>query len=256
MARGKEKDKKTIFLTLNFIKEFSTKDLSELKILDFGCGKGARVLKFIELNLDAFGVDINNNFWSEDKLKDVCKLIPSNNYKIPFNDNFFDFVISSSVMEHVSNHEKVFLEIYRVLKPGGYAIHNFPSKYFLPFEPHMNIPFINFFSPMPMWLFYFWSFLGMGKVDWSPSYKYRNSFIELAKNNIEYSKKFLNYKPNSFYEKLSLKVFGNFTWPMNLYIKYADDSNIARLCRKLPFKKFLGFIIRQFRQALLVNFKN
>lgn len=40
---------------------------------------------------------------------------------IPSCDNYYDFVFSFEVMEHVQNPQKVFEEIHRVLKPGGYA---------------------------------------------------------------------------------------------------------------------------------------
>jgi len=40
---------------------------------------------------------------------------------IPFQDNFFDVVYSSNVLEHVNDPPKVISEIVRVLKPGGHA---------------------------------------------------------------------------------------------------------------------------------------
>lgn len=38
---------------------------------------------------------------------------------LPFEDNSFDMVYSSHVLEHIPNLEKALQEIYRVLKPGG-----------------------------------------------------------------------------------------------------------------------------------------
>ena len=46
--------------------------------------------------------------------------------KLSFKDNFFDLVISEDVLEHVDDYERAFLEIYRVLKPGGYHIFTIP----------------------------------------------------------------------------------------------------------------------------------
>lgn len=56
-------------------------------------------------------------------------LFPSTHYivkmdmlKIPYEENYFDFVIANHVLEHVSDLPKALSEIQRVLKIGGYAI--------------------------------------------------------------------------------------------------------------------------------------
>ncbi len=49
------------------------------------------------------------------------------------------FVYSTSVFEQVPEQELAFREIYRVLKPGGLSLHNFPSKW-RPIESHMRVP--------------------------------------------------------------------------------------------------------------------
>jgi SAM-dependent methyltransferase len=43
-------------------------------------------------------------------------------HKIPFTDNTFDVAFCNHVMEHVESDQKALSEIYRVLKPGGWAI--------------------------------------------------------------------------------------------------------------------------------------
>ena len=45
---------------------------------------------------------------------------------LPFNNNHFDFIIASHVLEHIPNLQKAILEIHRTLKPGGQAIVMFP----------------------------------------------------------------------------------------------------------------------------------
>jgi len=40
---------------------------------------------------------------------------------IPYEDNRFDFVIASQILEHISPRNKFLNNIYRVLKPGGRA---------------------------------------------------------------------------------------------------------------------------------------
>ncbi|MBN2668731.1 MAG: methyltransferase domain-containing protein [Bacteroidales bacterium] len=47
-------------------------------------------------------------------------------HQIPFDDNSFDVVMCNHVLEHVSDEFKASSEIYRVLKPGGWAILQVP----------------------------------------------------------------------------------------------------------------------------------
>lgn len=47
---------------------------------------------------------------------------------IPFNDHFFDLIITEDVLEHIQNYEQAFAEISRVLKTGGRHIFTIPIK--------------------------------------------------------------------------------------------------------------------------------
>jgi predicted SAM-dependent methyltransferase len=50
---------------------------------------------------------------------DVMKV---NMQDMPFQNEYFDFVIANHVLEHVHDYSKALSEIHRVLGPGGYAI--------------------------------------------------------------------------------------------------------------------------------------
>jgi ubiquinone/menaquinone biosynthesis C-methylase UbiE len=65
--------------------------------------------------------------------------------QIPFEDNYFDIIFSSTVLEHTENPQKVITEAVRVLKPGGYLQFVFPN-YGSFFEGHYAIfwiPYLN-----------------------------------------------------------------------------------------------------------------
>ena len=87
-----------------------------MRILDFGCGNGEMVQAFLSLGYDTYGVDIID-----------CPSLDASHYKkrgfnpyqIPYSEDSFDLVYSSSVFEHTQNTEECFREIYRVLKWGG-----------------------------------------------------------------------------------------------------------------------------------------
>jgi SAM-dependent methyltransferase len=50
-------------------------------------------------------------------------------HDVPFDDNTYDVVICNHVMEHVDDDQKCMSELYRVLKPGGWAIMQVPIDY-------------------------------------------------------------------------------------------------------------------------------
>ena len=50
-------------------------------------------------------------------------------HDIPFEDNKFDVIICNHVMEHVEDYAQCMRELYRVLKPGGWAIMQVPIDY-------------------------------------------------------------------------------------------------------------------------------
>lgn len=45
--------------------------------------------------------------------------------KCPFDDESFDFIYSTSVLEHVQDLPSAFSEMHRLLKPGGMIVHNY-----------------------------------------------------------------------------------------------------------------------------------
>ena len=87
-----------------------------MRILDFGCGNGEMVLAFLSLGYDTYGVDIID---CPSLDASHYKKIGFNPYQIPYSEDSFDLVYSSSVFEHTQNTEECFREIYRVLKWGG-----------------------------------------------------------------------------------------------------------------------------------------
>lgn len=48
-----------------------------------------------------------------------------------FEDELFDLVLSLDVMEHVFNPDKVYSEVFRTLRKGGYYLHTFPIRKYI-----------------------------------------------------------------------------------------------------------------------------
>ena len=96
------------------------------KILDLGCGRGEFLGGFIRCGLNGYGVD------QSAIAKSICpeaEIVQSDleNEPLPYNDNYFDVIYSKSVLEHFYYPEKLVMEIYRVLKPGGLVMTMVPD---------------------------------------------------------------------------------------------------------------------------------
>ncbi|MDO8601270.1 MAG: class I SAM-dependent methyltransferase, partial [bacterium] len=82
------------------------------KLLDVGCGRGEYVKIFNELGIDAYGVDL-------EATSEKTKKVDLETEKIPYPDNYFDFIMCKSAIEHIRNVYHLTEEMRRVLKPRG-----------------------------------------------------------------------------------------------------------------------------------------
>ena len=126
------------------------------RILDFGCGAGRMVFRLRELGFDAYGFDIHDyvayrsdddrqwfRFSQSTSSNTSAFTINADRYAIPFEDDFFDVLHSTSVLEHVLDIRPMMRECARVLRPDGVAIHYYPRKYQV-VESHLYVPLASF----------------------------------------------------------------------------------------------------------------
>lgn len=74
--------------------------------------------RFRELrNLDYTTTDLNSPL--ADVKADICNL--------PFEENSFDVILCNHVLEHIPDDTKAMMELYRILKPGGWGILQIPQ---------------------------------------------------------------------------------------------------------------------------------
>ena len=92
---------------------------SKSKVLDLGCKKGflLKDLNILLPGIKSFGIE-NHSYALKKSVKCQSKLIQSEYYKIPFKDNYFDFVIAfnSLYMYNLGDVIKSLKEIERVSK--------------------------------------------------------------------------------------------------------------------------------------------
>ena len=121
--------------------------MQEKKILDVGAGQGGLVLELLERGADAYGVEPGEEFASVARRRlqaeghDPARIMVTGGDALPFADEFFDYVISLQVLEHVQNPAEVLREIFRVLRRGGQFQLN-GENYLCFREPHYCIAWL------------------------------------------------------------------------------------------------------------------
>jgi ubiquinone/menaquinone biosynthesis C-methylase UbiE len=103
-------------------------------ILDCGCGMGFYLMALGKLrNLKLVGLDgdLERLQWAQ-RERVPATLLKGNIFDLPIADEFFDKVLFSEVLEHLSDDRRGLYEIYRILKPGGILALS---------VPHANYPF-------------------------------------------------------------------------------------------------------------------
>ena len=107
------------------VKLFKKKSVK--KVLDLGCGSGRHTVYLAKRGFKVYGVDIapkgikiTKDWLKKEKVQANLK-IGSIYRKLPYQDDFFDAVISTQVIHHekIENIRKAIKEIERVLKPKG-----------------------------------------------------------------------------------------------------------------------------------------
>ncbi|PZV27787.1 MAG: SAM-dependent methyltransferase [Snowella sp.] len=113
--------------TIAFFNRINTLLDPSFVVLDLGCGRGSHKEDPIHIRKNlrilkgkvskVIGIDVDQNA-KDNPFLDEFYLIKGNS--LPVESNSIDLIICDYVLEHISNPDKLFSEIYRVLKNGGY----------------------------------------------------------------------------------------------------------------------------------------
>lgn len=134
-----------------------------LRILSDGCGVGVDVEMFTAAGHNAYGIDCGNRTWIWQRRSCPDRLAIANGKRLPFPDEFFDFVYAGCVIPHVGtvgdsaevaldyNAQRLAFvqEMVRVTRPGGYILHATANK-LCPVDPfHIAgpLPWVRLHSP-------------------------------------------------------------------------------------------------------------
>jgi SAM-dependent methyltransferase len=136
------RDIKNVGLGYRFITDIHAEKYFQLiskyatgKLLDLGCGDVALYEMYRPLVSDSICVDWGGTFHDVSFLDYEFNL----NEPFPIEDDYFDTILLTDVLEHISNPDNVWKEMTRVLKPEGkiiigvpfiHLIHEAPYDYF------------------------------------------------------------------------------------------------------------------------------
>ena len=119
------------------------------RILDLGCGDGTNLFEVCDRcshysNLNWYGLDLDgaaiqsaserSRYRRETRQFDPPYFITGDISGLPFNDNTFDLVLCTEVMEHIDNPGSAITELARIIKPEGFVLITTPNPRNLPEE--------------------------------------------------------------------------------------------------------------------------
>ena len=97
------------------------------KFLDIGCGNGSRLLKMRNLGWQVTGVELNKKAFNE-CVNHNLNVFNSTLENTKFEDNSFDVVYMSHLVEHLANPCEIFEIVNKILKPNGLLYIKTPNR--------------------------------------------------------------------------------------------------------------------------------
>jgi SAM-dependent methyltransferase len=97
------------------------------RLLDAGCGRYLRFCREFASEAHVVGIDLDETFDCDNRRPPYA--VRGDLAALPFPSEWFDIVITRSVVEHLEDPPRVFREFARVLRPGGKVVVLTPNKY-------------------------------------------------------------------------------------------------------------------------------
>ena len=118
-------------------------DISNLRKLEIGAGSGQHLINYPNKYGEYFALDINSSGFEKILKSDFqgkIVFVDADVQSLPFEDQYFDRVIATCVLAHISDPRKALMEILRVTKPNG------SISLFISTDPSIFLRFVRFVS--------------------------------------------------------------------------------------------------------------
>jgi SAM-dependent methyltransferase len=217
------------------------------RILDFGCGAGNAVYAMMDQGFTrVIGYDVKDYLElrepaDRDRFFVMAK---EGSNLLPFEDCSFDLIISEQVLEHVKDQVTMHREMFRILRHGGYAVHEWPARYRI-IEPHIFVPFGGFIGHR--WWFKLWALVGIRN-----EFQQGLSADEVADRNAYYFVDGLNYVPNSCCQVVWKKLGFGYRWIEQAHFETSGSALIGLLGRMNRVIPGIGWLYRNFHERFVV----
>lgn len=140
--------RRSVDALMDFIKERGLRP-EDVRVLDWGCGRGRFVLWLREQGFEAYGADVDLEpiqnglplFIEKGYQGEPLTLIAADG-KTTYADGFFDFIFTDNVIEHVKDLDLVVREVGRLTGANGGGYHIFPAQRQFK-EGHLFMPFVH-----------------------------------------------------------------------------------------------------------------
>ena len=104
------------------------------RYLDAGCGTGDFIPDLVQRGGDVYALDFAEEMIAHSRRKveehacaDRVEFAVGDVYTLPYESNFFDAIIGVGLIEYLSDTDRAFREMHRVMKPGGILIVTVPN---------------------------------------------------------------------------------------------------------------------------------
>ncbi len=224
MYDQKSREQKGIRIIKTLENYYGKNNLKKLTCLDIGASTGiidnvlANYFKeVVGTDIDEAGIDFARKSFRKKNLKFKVE----DAMKLSFKESSFDVIICTHVYEHVPNSQKLFDEIYRVLKTNG-TCYLAAINSLWPIEPHYNLPFLSYF-PKNIANFYV-NFFGKAKFYYeTPTTYWEIKNLTKKFKQIDYTSKILE-NPKKFGYKTKV--------PLSFLFKYLSPTFFFLLIKK------------------------
>jgi len=97
------------------------------RVVDLGCGDGRMLERLNEQCNEAFGVEYNRRLVSQAQQRGLRVRNFDLNEGIPFEDEYFDCVVASDVVDSIFDSRFMFEEVHRILRRRGIFLFSVPN---------------------------------------------------------------------------------------------------------------------------------